>query len=267
MRKNKCKKYRKVFVEALYNELPAAGRESFQAHLNECQGCASEYAKMVSVLGIMDERKRPEIKEEYWDSYWTRLEERIDIEHRGIKDKIKLDRLWKWAGGFHFKIGRVLYPAAAVLLLAIGIFVGKIIYSPSSSPLKETGMIDRAAVSNNLIFSAAARHFENLRPLLVECSNFTTGESMAGEEAIPVEEKTIKKLVFQHYLLKKAVAKSDNIFLKQLVDELELILLEISNSNGQKTQAIEAVQEILKEDDILFKMKVYTNKGKRSLKI
>jgi hypothetical protein len=240
-----------MFSDALYNELADTGRESLQSHLDNCPMCASEYANMVAVLEKMDSRKRPEITEEYWESYWHRLEERIDKKSGKIKDKIGFEGLWKWTEHFDFKRGRVFYPVSAVLLIVLGIFIGKFMYSPG-------GRGERPAPAPNRIDAAAFQHFDNLRPLLVECSNYTgAAGSGAAFATITIEEETLKKLVFRHYLLKKAVSHTDNLFLKQLIDELELVLLEISNSNGQKKKAIRAVRDILKDSDILFKMNVY----------
>lgn len=255
-----------MFVEALYDELPGTGRAALQAHLKDCPGCAAEYEGMTAALRKMDRRKGPEMDEEYWDNYWDRLEEKIDEQPAKISDRLKLDRLWKWFGSFDFKPGRVLYPAFALLLIALGIFIGKAIYAPS--PVGETVLAARPAASSGRVYAAAARHFDNLKPLLVECSNYSENDGTdKTSTAVPVEKDVLKKLVFQHHLLKKAAAESGNVFLTQLIDELEIILLEISNSNGQSGQAMKAVRDILESNDILFKMNVYSNKNIKTIRL
>lgn len=266
MTHRQCKKYRDMFVEALYNELPESGRAVLQAHLKDCPRCAVEYEGMTAALGKMDRRKRPDMSEEYWENYWDRLEEKIDEQHIKIKDRLKLDRLWKWLGSFDFRPRRLLYPVSALLLIALGIFIGKTIYSPT--PAAETMLAGRPAAASDRVNAAAVRHFDNLKPLLVECSNYTESDGIDKSPAtIPVEKEILKKLILQHHLLKKAAAESSNSFLKQLIDELEIILLEISNSNGQSGQSMKAVRDILESNDILFKMNVYSNKNKRAIKI
>jgi hypothetical protein len=113
-----------------------------------------------------------------------------------------------------------------------------------------------------------AKHFDNLTPLLIDYSNYTSEEREdTAEETILVEKNTVKKLLIENQLLKRLVAKADNISVKQLMDELELILLEISNSNGDKDEIRRAVQQLIKDNDILFKMKVLNKKEKIPLNI
>jgi hypothetical protein len=263
MKHHHCKKYRAMFSDALYRELPETGQAALQAHLEDCPLCAAEYAGMAAVLEKMDERKRPDKSEEYWENYWDRLEEKIAKEPLTLKDRLRLNRLWQWTGSFDFRMGRVLYPVSAVLLILLGIFIGKYIYAPA--PVREVVTANRRAASTGRIYAAAAQHFDNLKPLLVECSNYTGDDKTA--ETIPVETEALKKLLFRHHLLKKAAAETGNDFLKQLLDELEIILLEICNSNGQKTPAMKTARDILKSNDILFKMNVYSHQGKRAEKI
>ena len=272
MKQIKCKKFKGLIVDALYNydQLSEEDKPLFQAHLTTCSGCAVEYEEMAAVLGVMDQRQRPEMETEFWDSYYLRLQEKM--EKPGTKEK---NNLWfwlkKWKENFNFDIPRfrwALYPAAALLLVVLGIFIGRYLYLPSVSE-KDGELISRALPSQRQINPAVTEHFESLRPLLIDCANYTGQEADSrNEEFVLVDNKILKKLALQNLLLKRIAARGNDVVLKQLLEELELILLEISNaepgdSNGHSTgeETIGRIRDILKKNDTLFKMKIYNKPG------
>ena len=79
MKQINCKHFKSMLVDALYNydQLPGEDKHMFHAHLTTCPACAGEYEKMAGVLALMDQRQEPEIGEEYWDSYYPRLMEKL----------------------------------------------------------------------------------------------------------------------------------------------------------------------------------------------
>jgi hypothetical protein len=266
-----CKNFKGIVVDALYNydELSEKDKRLFQVHLTACPGCAVEYEEMAAVLGVMDQRQRPEMAEEFWDSYMLRLQEKLNEAEKKEKKKI-WSWLKKWWENFNFDIQLlrwVLYPAAALLLVVLGIAIGRYLYLPSV-PGKGEELISSALPLERKISPAVADHFGNLRPMLIDYANYTAGENETSEEElVTVDKKTLKKLVLQNYLLKKIAARENDLSLKQLLVDLEMILLEISNieTNSGRKETIRRVRDILDQCDILFKMKVY-NKHKNNRK-
>jgi hypothetical protein len=270
-----CKEFKGIVVDVLYNydQLTEEDKRLFHAHLTTCPACAGEYEEMAGVLALMDQRDKPEMGEEFWDSYYLRLLEKMKESEEKEKNKIK-NKIWswlkKWWENFTFDIQRlrwVLYPAAALLLVVLGITIGRYLYLP---PVPEKGeeLISSALPSERKFNPAVTDHFENLRPMLIDYANYTAEENEASEEElVTVDKKTLKKLVLQNYLLKKIAARENDLSLKQLLVDLEMILLEISNiePNSGRNETILRVQDILDKSDILFKMKVY-NKHKNNRK-
>jgi hypothetical protein len=279
-----CKDFKGIVVDALYNydQLSEENKRLFHAHLTTCPACAGEYEEMAGVLALMDQRDRPEMEEDFWDSYYLRLLEKMKESEEKEKNKIK-NKIWlwlkKWWENFRFDIQRlrwVLYPAAALLLVVIGIAIGRYVYLPSA-PEKGEQLISSALSSERKISPVVLEHFENLRPLLIDCANYDLQEAGGGGEFVLVDKKTLKKLALQNLLLKRIAARGNDVVLTQLLEELEMILLELSNAepgetNGDITgkETIGRVREILKKNDTLFKMKVYNrseNKRNAQLKI
>lgn len=263
-----CRHSKELMVDALYNELSQSDKKSFQAHLKVCSPCAVEYEEMAVVLNVMDQRQQPEMSESYWDTYLPQLRERMAAEIKTPGQRLLAGEWLKpWKDRFHFDLRWILYPAAAMLLVALGIGIGRYLYLPSGkSVMKQIGEV----ISVAKVSPVVSEHFENLRPILIDYANYTATENGAGTgETVRVEKTTLKKLVLQNYLLKQMVTRSNDAALKQLLEELELVLLELSNAetDGEKSdrmQTIQSVQTILNKNDILFKMKVYdTNKDKR----
>ena len=63
--KMNCKQCRNLFVNALYDELSAEQKKSFDLHLQECGNCAGEYRKMAVTLKTMGQRAQEQGREDH----------------------------------------------------------------------------------------------------------------------------------------------------------------------------------------------------------
>lgn len=271
MKQINCKDFKKIVVDALYNydELSETNKRLFHTHLTTCPACAGEYEEMAGVLALMDQHQKPEMGEEFWDSYYPRLMEKIKESEEKEKIKIK-NKIWlwlkKWWKNFRFDMQRlrwVLYPVAALLLVVIGMIIGRYLYLPSV-PGKGEELISSAFSSERKISPVVTEHFETLRPMLIDCANYNAQEAGSEKDLVLIDKETLKKLTLQNLLLKRIAARGHDVVLTQLLEELELILLELSNTepgefNGDIAgkEIIGRVRDILKKNDTLFKMKIY----------
>jgi hypothetical protein len=255
-----CKKIKALMVNALYNELSEKEKNIFQTHLKTCSGCSAEYKKLTTLMGVMDKRQRPKMSEDFWDNYYLQVEKRIEAakeEKPLIKTRWRRQRI----GNLDFRRRWVLYPAAALAVLLVSIGIAQFLSLPEGKKI-----VDTAVSSFRRLSPAVAQHFDNLQPLLIDYSNYTPEETgTRSEETVIIEKRTVQKLLLENQLLKRVVAKENNISAKQLMDELEIILLEISNTNGDREATLQAVKQLIKDNDILFKMKVLKRKDNRTL--
>lgn len=263
-----CKKIKDLMLNALTNksEKSETVHKKLQAHLKVCVRCSEEYKKLEGLITVMDKRQRPQMSEEFWDNYYYRLEKKLEAVEEEEIPAVKASGRRRWLGDFDFKVRWFLYPAAAVAILVVGFAIGQYL---SLAP--GNNIVDTAISSMRQLSPAVAQHFDNMRPLLVDYSNYSPEKSgekgSAPEETVMVEKSTVKKLLLENQLLKRVVAKENNITVKQLMDELELILIEVSNSEEGNEEIRRAVQKLIKDNDILFKMKVLKAKEKKSLNI
>lgn len=254
-----CKRFKDLIVDALYNELAASDKQYFQAHLTSCPSCVLEYEEMASVLGVMEQRRRPEMGEDFWDSFMPAVQDRIDAEQvrgnwwRRFRDNFQFEFNFRW----------VLYPVAALLLVAAGISIGRYLYMPSGGLMDALSDSAKASVSN--LTPVVAQHFDDLRPMLLDCANYSGEEGDNGSaDSMLVNKKMLVKLMYKNHLLKKMAEKENNPALKQLLEELGLILTELVNSEaGAGKQSLRSAQTILSENDVLFKMNVFDSQRKK----
>lgn len=240
-----CNRFKDMMVDSLYGELTGKDKKVFEEHIGTCLSCAREYQEMASVLGVMERRVQPEMSEAFWDNYMPRLNDKLDSEKRK-------KTLFKPHLNINFNTRWLLYPAAAMLLLVSGAIIGSFLYSPSGQDFLKNPL---ATVRQTR--PEVNEHFENLQPVLIDYSNYSQAQNAGGtqSETVAVDKDILKRLMLENQLLKKAAARSNDPALKQLMEDLELILLELNNSGS-----IRGVQELLDRNDVLFKMKIYQNR-------
>jgi hypothetical protein len=260
MKTKQCKDFEASMVDALYRQLGERDNEVFQAHLKVCSACAREYEEMGAVLGVMDRRQRPGMDDAFWDNYLPRLQEKIkSAGHSPGYFQQAAAWLKQWRRRFHFDMRWIMVPAAAMLLVAVGIAIGRFIYLPAGpSPRLGHQLADSSAAARR-IDPVVSRHFDNLRPVLIDCANYSGDRTAGTGERVWVDRNMLQKLMLENRLLKQMAARSSDASLKQLLEELELILLEISNpgTGADRERAMRAVQTILNQNDTLFKMRVF----------
>ncbi|MCP5104375.1 MAG: zf-HC2 domain-containing protein [bacterium] len=259
-----CKKIKELMPDAVNKTLPEEEQKSFQAHLENCARCSGEYKEVEALLSLMNRRHRPEMNEDYWDNFSLRLEEKIDAEEETAKPQTTaLTNTWRqrwqtWLGGIDFRLKWVLYPAAVAAMVVVGVGISRYISLPSGKEF-----INTAVSSVRQLSPAVAAHFDNVQPLLVDYANYTPEENETEpEEPVMMDKSTVQKLLLENRLLKRVVAKSNNLSAKQVIEELDVILVELTNSDGDNKEITRAVQQIIKDNDILFKMKVLCKKDK-----
>ena len=250
---SKCKKIDKLMVAVLYDELHEEEKKFFFDHIKSCPGCRERYRDLTGLTDIMDKRQRPRMSEDFWDNYYPALQEKIDrLEKAEAQPQEKVRTpLVRWA----------LYPVAALALLVIGIVIGRYF---ALHPGKD--IPGRTALASRQADPAVAKYFYNLQPLLIDYANYTPADNGGGpgeSDMVTIEKRTVQKLLLENRLLKRIAARENNIPLKRLMEELELILLEISHGSADRTAARKAVQQLIKNNDILFKISVLSKQQKK----
>lgn len=228
-----CKKYKKKIVLYLYNELNEEETKRLMEHIKECEECAEDLAYTEKVFRVLDETKTTEIPEAQWEKCWNTIN--TGIKKRKHKQKIFLP-FPKWA-----------YAAAALIIVfVVGLYIGRIAFLPiqsSRTPLEGT---------QSALDPSIQEHLESLKPILVEYANYTGSEENG---TITIDKGIVRSLIIQNILLKRMIAEK-NPSVKQLLEDVDIVLREIANQEGDDTDTLAMIKELIQERGILYEIEV-----------
>jgi len=215
----------------LYEELQGLEKTSLTQHLKECPECAEDLAYTREVFNLMDEVDITSLPEADWNKCWGGIQQ-------NIKQPVPARK--------SFGIFPCWVPAAIGILIifAFGIFIGRTL-----NPSKTTVAAD-AAFSAEVTQASLAEHFDNLKPLLIEYSNFDIQTN-----TIQIDKNILQGLLIQNYLLKETVLK-DNPKAIQILEDIDLVLREITNLENGESVSSALIKELIDQRDILFKMEI-----------
>jgi hypothetical protein len=275
-----------LMIEALYGELDAASMRDFDAHVATCAECATLYEEMRATGAAMDERRRPDPGDDYWNNYYTRLEARMQREAT-VVDGARIAARRRSYVSWGYRV------AAAVAVLAAGVWIGQHsrvnrpateIARDSAQPAKGTfsdstkmasGPGEKAShdtingpkttgekpSSNNVqLASADTRaqdYIERSQVLLLELINSSPDSTRASENEYKTQQVRAKALVREASVLRDDLPGSDNRRMRELVSELQLVLREIANLEAKNDfQAVQIIRNRVDREGVLLKIDV-----------
>jgi hypothetical protein len=273
----RCQDCEKRFVEALYGELEGEAKRDFAAHLSSCSRCSRMYAEWEGALRTMSRRERPDPGQPYWDGYWARLEARLEPGKEPSKEPGEPGRRGGWLdrvvpgwsnAGLRWAYG----VAAAVVLIAAGALVGRMIL-PGRAP--ETGTVAGKVVtplptgtvsdatSNPAVAEACARRYiEDSQVLLLALINDDPGADGAFPADWSGQKKRSRELVAQAASLKGELNDPKQRRLRDLVNDLELILMQIANLESEGDMAaVELIRSSVDNQGLMFKINLEQLRG------
>lgn len=253
-----CKKCQDLFCEAFYEELNAEQKNFLESHISVCEGCESEYAEVTSTLKVMEKRARPEPEQAYWNGYWNKLARRMEEEKTLTP---KPESWWRtFIRAFTFAPKWAFQTAAALSLVVLGIYLGKMIFSPSVPGVQQARQLP--AVTSQVEQSAeyihrAHNYIERSKLILLALINFDPETEDSYALDLPYQQQVSRELVREASFLKQGIADSDQRRLRDLIADLEVILLQIANLESENDfEAIELVKEGVDSRGILLQIHV-----------
>jgi len=253
-----CKKCQDLFCEAFYEELNAEHKNFLESHISVCEACESEYDEMASTLKVMEKRARPEPEKAYWNGYWNKLARRME-EEKTLTPKSESGRR-TFISVFTFAPKWAFQTAAALLLVVLGIYLGKMIFSPSAPGVQQARQLP--AVTSQVESSAeyiqrAQNYIERSKLILLALINFDPETEDSYALDLPYQQQVSRELVREASFLKQGIADSDQKRLQDLIADLEVILLQIANLESEHDfEAIELVKEGVDSRGILLQIHV-----------
>lgn len=254
-----CEKCRELFVDARYGELGATDTAAFKEHLSSCTACASDYARMQQSLEIMDRRIRSEPGQAFWANYWENLRSRMESEKEAIPLSTPPPKMVRFRPAF---MAAWAYGVAAVLLVAIGIYLGRTVLvrqtQGAGQPANASNVVpgaDSAYASRQAVEKQCDDYFERSKALLIGVVN-------ASDETAPTynlarQQHISRELLQQAGFLKIALKEPDQEHLRQLIGDLEVVLMQLANYSVENgVPLVELVKEGVDKKSILLKINI-----------
>ena len=244
-----CVRNKKLFVRALYNELNDKEKTQLDNHLKECKKCSQKFSEMSSTLTIMNKRKLQEPAQQFWNGYWEKLTEKYPEFSERKKKRFAV----KFKEIFPLRYPAFVRVAAAVSLIAVGIIIGKYLFTPE----EKLSQIETAdSFPSSLVIQKANDYLETSTIILVGIIN-SNGELRTRDFSL--ESQASAKLLEDARFIKANLGDTEQERrLKELVEELESILFEIANLTEKKdSEYVKLLTEGINEKGILFKIRIY----------
>lgn len=251
-----CKKFQALFADALYGELPDDQKRHLEDHLRDCPGCRSEFAELSHTLKVMNKRIRPEPDPAFWDSYWNRLAARMQDEnvleahpkkpHRSMFPQRFFIPRWAFQA------------AAAVVLIVAGIYIGKVMFSPSGSPETQFMASSQSSTPSLIPAGLADRtqnYIERSKLMFLAIVNFDPQTDDPFILNLPHQQQVSQELIQEASYLKNELSDSRQRRLQELITDLEVILLQIANLESESDlEAIDLVKSGVESRGIFLKI-------------
>jgi hypothetical protein len=249
---NICKKCRDLFDEALCQELDKEQTLFLQSHLKKCPQCRAQFEEANTILNFMRKKTRNEPVPGFFDDYWDKLQQRMEKE-----TFLHAKREKKW---IHFQPRWVFQVAAALVLLIIGIFIGRDIFPPAingGDQQLKSPVITASFKPGTELFQRTHHFIERSKVILLAMINFDPKTEDSYILNLPYQQRVSRELVQQAGEIKNKLAGLDQEQLRELISDLEVILLQVANLDAEPAaSAIKLVKNGVEIRGILFKMQL-----------
>lgn len=250
---NPCKQCKDMFDEALCRELNKEQKLFLENHLHECPQCRSELEEANAMLSFMRKKVRQEPGPAFWDNYWEKLQDRMENEK-------KRKTFSQFFQSLNFRPRWPVQAAAALVLVVIGIFIGRWIFPPAKEPVKQPGqppVLVSGYEPGTKLHYRTRNFIERSKVILLAMTNFDPKTENSYVLNLPLQQKISRELVQQAGGLKNELAGPDQGQLRELISDLEIILLQVANLDSDSDiSAIELVKNGVKLRGILFKIQL-----------
>jgi hypothetical protein len=228
-----------------YGDIDAAEEAALTAHVDACALCQPVWQEIRVALRAVDAAAVPEPPADFERVMWARVQGELD----GIaaaQTSWWAPRHWVPAGAF------------AVMLMAVfvlgrmgpGVVPGG---TPGNSPAHATAAA--ASQSERALLVAMGDHLERSELLLVEVMNAPTEDVIRAG----FEPETADDLLWSSRLYRQTATHTGNVQLAAMLEDLEAVLVEVARSpRALKRQDLNALRSQIKQDDLIFKVRVVT---------
>jgi hypothetical protein len=228
-------------IDAHYDEVLSP---ELTAHLETCESCSADAAKLASLLLQAEEGEIPEPSPDYESRVWNRLQWQLEA-------RPKSRRTWRYA-------------AAALLLITIGFLAGQYRRATSLVPAVASGGRIKLHPDTSLQPSGAAGaltaqardQVDRSSRLLMELAN----QPGSGDSDMTGQREAAENLLASNRLYRATANRRGDDDVSQLLGDIEPILLELAHApESLSRDDLIAIQKRIESRELLFKLRVLSS--------
>lgn len=219
-----CKQSERAMIVAVFGTLKEEERTALEEHVSRCRKCASRWERIRNLREQTD--RIPSFPFPDPDRSWNIISDHLS-KRRRLPDR---RRNWRWA------------PAAAALLIVFvaGIFFGRRLFL-----VPHAAMTQAPLELSEASFESFADY---LQPVLVDFLNrngVRNPESVRG-----LEQRIVSDLLDRTRLFKSLIPEDGSSALRELLQDLELILTAMDNLEPGDRDTARHLVELIREKDV-----------------
>jgi hypothetical protein len=223
---------------------------------------------MQATLRVMNRRERPDPGRAYWDGYWNRLSARMERE-QPVKRRAWLGRLMPGLSetGLRWAHRGVL----AAVLIVFGAVLGRVLLpGPGTETVQTVAQRDERGgtpagtpvVPAATAEACARQYLEDSQVLLLALVNFDPETEAEYLSDWSPEKNRSRELIAQAASLKNDLTAPRQRRLRDLVTELELILIQIANLEATgDLESVDLIRNTVSDSDVMLKINLEKMRG------
>lgn len=227
-----CQEFEDILITQIYGNPDPSRMNDLLSHVKTCPTCAKQYEKIIHTRNQFQRKDDVTIPE--WEKSWKVILKGVMKRKRAHLKYVTTPRL-AFAG------------TALIAVFIIGFFAGRQIFlSKSEESMTGVSWID-------------SRHFtldtyaERLDVVLINFMN--RHNKTDGEEVTEFEKKVIDDMLVQTRLLKNFHSQKKDSQLMILLNEIECILISISNLRSEDLESAEQLDQLIRQKAFNYKLK------------
>jgi hypothetical protein len=227
-----CNDFKDFIIVNIYRKLTSSEKEDFDLHRRECPNCAQLYKTTENYHGILEENNEVPLPD--WDESWTVISEGAFKKKRFT---LSLFPAMRYA----------VVSAAVLTVFVVGMFTGKHFLYPSDPKVVRSHM------------SPIQNYTESLEPVLINFSN--RSDEQRTEEYSEIEVQILTEMLAQTRLLKYLAAQRNDDFQTKLLEDLEFVLVDMTNLRPGDQDSAEQLIRLIKEKELKFRLKRFAEEN------
>ena len=230
-----CEEFKNQTLINMFGKQTPEQEIDFERHLQGCSNCAKIYSRMKSFSGLFEGEKEAPLP--HWGKSWRIISERT------FKKK-------KFSFEFTPQHKMVFAVAASAIIFLFGIFVGKQFFIKTPEiPIFKTSAL-------NVEASPLTAYAESLELVLINFRNQKIDHSK--NDYAKLQQKLISEMLAQTEILKYIYSQENNDQLVSLFEDIELILLNISNLRPGEKDMVVQLNKIIQRKAIVIQLQQFS---------